>query len=243
MSTTRDDLLKLHDWDELIFGGFYCLHCTPDDAWDETVAWPCQPLLDAGVTLDDAREIIAQHRDEIEAKHQARAAEVKAKKDEEKRKGQQAADDFNSLYPIGTRVIAYPSCRPEYNEADAAQTRLVTTTRTPAWALGHGEPVVSVHGYAGGITLEHVDIDHDSPLGDGELLAHTLTVDNLNRFDDWLDKLGIFAKGYWENVDGKRAVTGLRIGSDYADRVVARFGDTIIRRADGSFIVRQAVAS
>ena len=126
---------------------------------------------------------------------------------------------------------------------DAARTRVVTTTRTPAWILGHGEPVVSVHGYAGGITLDHVDIDHDSPLGDGEILAHTLTVDNLNRFDDWLDKLGIFAKGYWETVDGKLAVTGLRIGSDYSDRMVARFGDTIIRRADGSFYVRTAVTS
>lgn len=102
---------------------------------------------------------------------------------------------------------------------------------------------MSVHGYAGGISLEHVDIDHDSPLGDGELLAHTLTVDNLTRFDNWLDKLGVFAKPYWEPVDGKLAVTGLRIGSNYADRVVARFGDMIIRRADGSFYVRQAVAS
>jgi hypothetical protein len=160
-----------------------------------------------------------------------------------KKKGQQQADAWNSAHPVGTRVIAYPSVRPEFDDVLAAKTRVVTTTRTPAWILGHGTPVVSVHGYAGGITLEHVDIDHDSPLGDGEILARTLTVDNLARFDNWLDKLGIFAKGYWESVDGKLAVTGLRIGSDYADRVVARFGDTIIRRADGSFYVRQSVAS
>lgn len=156
-----------------------------------------------------------------------------------KAKGQQQADAWNAAHPVGTRVITYPSCRPEYNAADAARTRLVTTTRTPAWILGHGTPVVSVHGYAGGISLEHVDIDHDSPLRDGEILAHTLTVDNLNRFDDWLDALDIFAKGYWEDVDGKLTVTGLRIGSG-ADQVVARFGDTIIRRADGSFTVRAA---
>ncbi|MFE7510119.1 hypothetical protein ACFU8I_02660 [Streptomyces sp. NPDC057540] len=159
-----------------------------------------------------------------------------------KAKGQQQADVWNAAHPIGTRVIAYPSCRPEYNAADAALTRLVTTTRTPVWILGHGTPVVSVHGYAGGIDLEHVDIDHDSPLGDGEILAHTLTVENLHRFDDWLDDLGIFAKGYWEEADGKLAVTGLRIGSG-EDRVVAKFGDTIIRRADGSFTVRTAVTS
>ncbi|MER6098411.1 hypothetical protein ABT154_21635 [Streptomyces sp. NPDC001728] len=159
-----------------------------------------------------------------------------------KAKGQQTADAWNAAHAVGTRVIAYPACRPEYDAADAARTRLVTTTRTPAWILGHGTPVVSVHGYAGGITLDHVDIDHDSPLGDGKILAHTLTVENLNRFDDWLDDLGIYAKGYWEDVDGKLTVTGLRIGSG-SDRVVARFGDTIIRRADGSFTVRQAVAS
>lgn len=159
-----------------------------------------------------------------------------------KAKGQQQADAWNSAHPVGTRVIAYPSVRPEFDTKLAEQTRLVTTTRTPAWILGHGTPVVSVHGKAGGIDLEHVDIDHDSPLRDGELLAHTLTVENLARFDDWLDKLGIYAKGYWETVDGKLAVTGLRIGSG-PDRVVAKYGDTVIRRADGSFTVRAAVAS
>lgn len=156
-----------------------------------------------------------------------------------KAKGQQQADAWNAAHPIGTRVIAYPDVRPEYDAATAAETRVVTTTRTPAWILGHGQPVVSVHGYAGGVSLEHVDIDHDSPLRDGEILAHLLTKENLNRFDDWLDKLGIYAKGYWEDVDGKLAVTGLRIGSG-SDRVVAKYGDTIIRRADGRFTVRTA---
>ena len=56
MINTRAELLKLHEWDELLFGGFYCTHCTP------------------------------------------------------------------------------------------------------AWTLGHGEPVVSVEGYAGGICLDHVDV-------------------------------------------------------------------------------------
>ena len=159
-----------------------------------------------------------------------------------KAKGQQEADAFNAAYPVGTRVIAYPSVRPEFDAERAAQTRLVTTTRTPAWILGHGTPLVSVHGYSGGIVLEHVDIDHDSPLGDGEILAHTLTPENLNRFDDWIDMLGIYAKGYWETVDGKLAVTGLRIGTG-PDRVVAKFGDTIIRHEDGHFSVRQAVTA
>lgn len=159
-----------------------------------------------------------------------------------KAKGQQQADAWNAAHPIGTRVIAYPSCRPEYNAADASRTRLVTTTRTPVWILGHGEPVVSVHGYGGGIVLEHVDIDHDSPLGDGERLAHVLTPENHYRIDNWLDGLNVFAKSYWENVDGKLRTTGLRIGAG-PGRVVARYGDTIIWHADGRFTVRTAVAS
>ena len=233
MSDTRAELLTLHNWDELVFGGFYCLHCSPDDGWSDVIAWPCQPLLDAGVTIDDARALIQEYRHRIHTEHQAEKAA-------EKRKGQQAADDFNAKYPVGTSVIAYPSVRPEFDAKLAEQTRLVTTTRTLAWILGHGTPVVSVHGYAGGIELEHVDIDHDSPLGDGEVLAHTLTVDNEARFDRWLDDLGVFTKGYREAVDGKIVTTGLRIGSG-PDRVVAKYGDTIIRHADGSFSVRKAV--
>ena len=153
MINTRAELLKLHEWDELLFGGFYCTHCTPDDPFslDDPIAWPCQPLLEAGVTLDDARALIQEHREKV-------AAEYRAKKDEEKRKGQQAAEDFNAKHPIGTRVIAYPGVRPEFDAKLAEQTRLVTTTRTPAWTLGHGEPVVSVEGYAGGICLDHVDV-------------------------------------------------------------------------------------
>jgi hypothetical protein len=60
------------------------------------------------------------------------------------------AAEFNARYPVGTPVVAYPMTRDD--EA------LVTTTRTPAWELGHGAPVVSVDGYAGGICLTHVDV-------------------------------------------------------------------------------------
>ncbi|MCX5601581.1 hypothetical protein OOK29_25865 [Streptomyces phaeochromogenes] len=31
-------------------------------------------------------------------------------------------------------------------------------TRSAAWTLGHGEPVVLVDGYSGGIALTHIDI-------------------------------------------------------------------------------------
>lgn len=93
-----------------------------------------------------------------------------------KRKGQRQADDFNDNYPIGTPVVAYPSIRPEHPVALEYQKRLRkghtfeitdpckrldTVTRTPAWILGHGEPVVSVEGYAGGICLSHIDVEAD----------------------------------------------------------------------------------
>lgn len=83
------------------------------------------------------------------------------------------ADEFNARYPVGTPVLAYPSVRPEHPvavryrqaveagrarkaESDPCK-RLITRTRSKAWILGHGEPVVMVDGYAGGIALTHVD--------------------------------------------------------------------------------------
>jgi len=71
------------------------------------------------------------------------------------------AEQFNAAYPVGTPVIAYPGVRPEY-AAEIGTTdypRLVTRTRSAAWNLGHGEPVVMVDGYAGGISLEHIDLN------------------------------------------------------------------------------------
>ena len=84
------------------------------------------------------------------------------------------AEQFNAAHPVGTCVVAYPSVRPEhpvavrYHKAlqaglpraveDDPCTRLVTATHTPAWTLGHGAPVVSVEGHAGGICLTHIDV-------------------------------------------------------------------------------------
>jgi hypothetical protein len=66
-----------------------------------------------------------------------------------------AADEWNRLHPVGTPVVAYPGVRPE--EFPTIAKRLETTTRSVAWMLG-GEPVVMVHGYAGGIALSHIDL-------------------------------------------------------------------------------------
>ncbi|CAM5236566.1 hypothetical protein [Streptomyces griseomycini] len=84
------------------------------------------------------------------------------------------ADEWNARYPVGTRVVAYPFVRPEdpvavaYRERAATGTlppawgsdpcrTLDTVTRSPAWALGDGTPVVQVKGESGGIALHHID--------------------------------------------------------------------------------------
>jgi len=76
------DLLAAHDWDELIFGGFICLTCTPDDCDDpdDNVAWPCPPLRTAGVTLLHAEALIRLRRAEVELKaSRARIAELESR--------------------------------------------------------------------------------------------------------------------------------------------------------------------
>ncbi|MFE7395673.1 hypothetical protein [Streptomyces sp. NPDC057557] len=67
--------------------------------------------------------------------------------------------------------------------------------------------------------------------------CRTLTPSNLYEVDTWLDNAGVFAKQFWENVDGELVITGLRIGHD-EHRVVAKFGNTIVRHYDGSHTVR-----
>ncbi|MEV4179893.1 hypothetical protein AB0J28_00420 [Streptosporangium canum] len=67
---TRTELIKLHEYDELIFGGFICLHCTPDDCDDpdDNVYWPCPPLRAAGVTDEEAIALITARRAAVEEK-------------------------------------------------------------------------------------------------------------------------------------------------------------------------------
>lgn len=65
------------------------------------------------------------------------------------------AETFNSRYPVGTPVFAYPGFRPE----DVPDTRrLVTRTRTPAQWSANGHDVVWVDGEGSYISLTHVDV-------------------------------------------------------------------------------------
>ena len=72
----RDAVIKLHEYDELLFGGFICLHCTPDDCDDpdDNVYYPCPPLRAVGVTNEEAVLIIKLGRAECERDHARESA-------------------------------------------------------------------------------------------------------------------------------------------------------------------------
>jgi hypothetical protein len=94
----------------------------------------------------------------------------------------------------------------------------------------------------GNLTDVRAECTHCRPVVEAEAAgARTwhLTRRSLNLVDDDLDQLGVFAKGYWQYVDGKNTVVGLRVGTDET-RVVARWDDWLIRHPDGSFTVHAA---
>jgi hypothetical protein len=64
------------------------------------------------------------------------------------------ADEFNSRYPVGTPVLAYPGARPESGWNDET---LITRTRSLAQVCASGDDVVWVQGHGGYIILTHVD--------------------------------------------------------------------------------------
>lgn len=66
-----------------------------------------------------------------------------------------------------------------------------------------------------------------------------VTERSISRVDNDLDQLNVYAKGYWQEVDGKLQVVGLRVGTG-ATRVIAYFGDWLIRHPDGRFSVHTA---
>ncbi len=69
-----------------------------------------------------------------------------------------------------------------------------------------------------------------------------VTPDTITAVDDAVDSYGVYAKGYFEWVDGRTTVVGLRVGTG-EDRVVARFGDVLVRHSDGRWSVRPAAAT
>lgn len=59
------------------------------------------------------------------------------------------ANEWNELYPVGTRVRYY-------SIMGETTPKLDTRTRSEAWELGHGAPIVKVEGVTGGVSLYHL---------------------------------------------------------------------------------------
>jgi hypothetical protein len=76
-------------------------------------------------------------------------------------KGQKSADAWNANHPIGTPVQVCPIIGepPQYR----------SRTRSGAWLLGHGQPVVMFDGKSGGYALEAV-----LPMSEAEYAASAL---------------------------------------------------------------------
>jgi len=64
------------------------------------------------------------------------------------------AEQFNKLYPVGTKVKYFPICTDETNYKEAV-------TTTPAWTLGHGEPVVSLSIGGGGYVFRNIFVEEE----------------------------------------------------------------------------------
>lgn len=59
------------------------------------------------------------------------------------------AAEWNERYPVGTPVRFFPVLPgTDFEESK---------TRSEAWELGHGEPVVKIEGRAGGVCLSHCE--------------------------------------------------------------------------------------
>ena len=67
--------------------------------------------------------------------------------------------------PIGTPVRAWPGVLGQ-------EPVLLTRTRNKPWALGSGDMVVSVEGYAGGIALTHIEVLDKLPFQCGPDCRH-----------------------------------------------------------------------
>lgn len=84
------------------------------------------------------------------------------------------------------------------------------------------------------------ELHHDSCSDASCAACRLLLSTTLYSVDTWLDNRGVFAKQYREQVEGELVVTGLRI-DDRPGRVVAKFGDVVVRHSNGTYSVRAGV--
>jgi hypothetical protein len=126
---------------------------------------------------------------------------------------------WNASHPPGTQVIAYP---------DRDGEPLYTWTRSLAMAHGRGRPVVLVEGHTAVLPLSQVEAG-----------PWKLTPDNYGHIDEATDRDNTFAKQYTAHLGGQIVTVGMRIG-ERPNRIIARFGDTIVRLNAGTYTVRPA---
>lgn len=62
------------------------------------------------------------------------------------------ADEWNERHPIGTAVRYWPLLNPRGGAPFDSR------TRSEAWGLGHGQPVVLIEGRSGGMCLDHLEV-------------------------------------------------------------------------------------
>ncbi|MFF7335375.1 hypothetical protein [Streptomyces sp. NPDC008150] len=96
----------------------------------------------------------------------------------------------------------------------------------------------------GNLTDVRVECDHCQPLVEAEnagCKTWQLTPRNIARIDNEVDRDGHYAKGYyaWDLTTEKTICVGLRIGTGES-RIVARYGDHLIRHPDGTWTVHPA---
>ena len=60
------------------------------------------------------------------------------------------ASEWNAQYPIGTEVLYFPVLKPGVKDS------VHTKTRSEAWELGGGHPVVALDGFTGGKSVDHL---------------------------------------------------------------------------------------
>ena len=73
-----------------------------------------------------------------------------------------SAEEFNARYPVGTAVTFYPL---RDNRGTLKGEPRASRTRSAAWTLGGGEPVVLIEGKAGGVSLAHLVMAPEEGVG------------------------------------------------------------------------------
>ncbi len=115
-------------------GSYRCPHTIePGETYLRHVAFPG----DDGYEQGDRPRVMEECRHCIEERTRFGSAAV-------------TVAEWNSVHPVGTPVVAYPGTR----DGRAVE----GVTRSPAWTVGHGTPVVLVEGLSGWIALTHVDV-------------------------------------------------------------------------------------